>query len=94
MNQQRVLLALRTIDVSYRSAIRHAPADGDARYEWLSGARQRAERILNSLESQLLAEGPLPPQIRLELRIVRENVRRSNAASQTPPGDRSNEAAS
>jgi hypothetical protein len=54
MNKRRALLALRSIDVSYRSAIHRAPASGPRQQEWLGYARQRAEQLLNALEAQLL----------------------------------------
>jgi hypothetical protein len=78
VTKHRALLALRTIDVSYRSAIRHAPTSGARHLEWLGAARQRAEHALNLLESQLHAVGQHDPEVVLQLRIVRENVRRSD----------------
>jgi hypothetical protein len=88
LNRHRALLALRTIDVSYRSALRHAPTGGPRQHEWLGSARQRAEQALNLLESQLHSAGPHDPEVLLQFRIVRENVRRADdgarAADTTP----------
>lgn len=77
MNKRRALLALRSIDVSYRSAIRHAPASGPRQQEWLGYARQRAEQLLNALEGQLLQDA-LDPEIELQLRVVRDSIRRAD----------------
>jgi hypothetical protein len=78
VTRERALLALRTIDVSYRSALRHAPTGGPHQHEWLGSARQRAEHALNLLESQLHSAGMQDPEVLLQFRIVRENVRRAD----------------
>ena len=87
MNKRRALLALRSIDVSCRSAIRHAPASGPRQQEWLGYARQRAEQLLNTLEAQLLKEG-VDSEIALQLRVVRGSIRRAdNGAWGSDPHD-------
>jgi hypothetical protein len=80
MNKRRALLALRSIDVSYRSAIHHAPASGPRQQEWLGYARQRAEQLLNALEAQLLKED-VDAEVALQLRVVRDSIRRADAGA-------------
>lgn len=77
MNRHRILLAIRAIDVSYRSAIRHAPPAGSKRQEWLGHARQRAEQLLDGLESQL-PHVEVDAEVSAQLRVVRDNIRRSD----------------
>jgi hypothetical protein len=81
MERDRLLLNIRTIDVSYRSALRHAPASGLAQQEWLGAARQRAEQMLNALESRVLRTGPVDPPAALQFRIVRERIRLADAVA-------------
>ena len=78
MEPERLLLNIRTIDVSYRSALRHAPREGLEQQEWLGAARQRAEQMLNALESRVLRHGPLDPRAAMQLRVVRERIRRAD----------------
>ncbi len=87
MNKRRALLALRAIDVSYRSAIRHAPASGSQQQEWLGHARQRAEQLLNALEGQLLKED-VDPEVALQLRVVRDSIRRADDGAWGGAGER------
>jgi hypothetical protein len=69
MNRHRILLAIRAIDVSYRSAIRHAPPAGPKRQEWLGHARQRAEQLLDGPESQL-PHDEVDAEVSAQLRVV------------------------
>jgi hypothetical protein len=81
VDKHRALLAIRTIDVTYRAALRHAPTEpGERQEDWLGSARQQAERLLNELESRLLVHR-MDPEVQLQLRIARENIRRTGGAS-------------
>lgn len=83
MRNRRVLLALRAIDVSFRDAIRDAPSSGAEQVEWVDHAVDRARYLLDDLESTLRAHGTMDPEVELQLRVVREGVRRVDAATRS-----------
>jgi hypothetical protein len=85
VDRDRLLLNIRTIDVSYRSALRHAPPDGQEQHEWLGAARQRAEHMLNALHSRAMVAGRIDPAAALQFRIVRERIRRADRLARGLP---------
>ena len=88
MGRDRLLLNLRTIDVSYRSALRHAPRSGLEQQEWLGLARQRADQMLNALEARALRAGEVDAPAALDFRVVRERIRLADAMARgLDPGD-------
>lgn len=76
--RRRALLALRVIEVSYRAALRGAPREGSSGQEWLGIARQRADELIDELESHLLKRGRPDPEVALRIRIVRRGIREAD----------------
>lgn len=83
METDRLLLNIRTIDVSYRSALRHAPQSGAAQVEWLAAARLRADQLLNALESRAIRAGAVDPRVALGFRVVRERIRHADEVARS-----------
>lgn len=80
---RRQRLAIRTIVTSFSSGLSHAPPVSPERERWLSQMQQRAERLLDELESRFLILGPIAPEIQLEIRVARAAIRNP----ELPPKD-------
>ena len=82
-DRERDLLALRTIEVSARVALRRAPDIGP---EGVEQVRRRATQLLDRLEEQVIAQGA-DGEVLAAVEYVRQSVRDARTPTTAAPGE-------